>query len=141
VEYARNVLDISDAEHEETSPRGSNLVISKLGYSLVGATQTVKIRTGTLTHEAYGTEEAVEQFRCSYGLNHVYQRQLETGSLKVVGAGPDGEARIVELSGHLFFLATLFLPQLYSSAGMPHPLITSFLKAVAAFEPSPREAE
>ncbi len=68
----------------------------------------------------YNQDSQAEQFRCNYGLNPKYHRQIEAGPLKVAGVGPDGEARIVELSGHFFFLATLFLPQLSSSEGMPH---------------------
>jgi len=134
-------LRVTDVAHEETAPDAAKLVISKLECSLVGSTQTVKIRPGTLTYQAYGTETAAEQFRCNYGLNPKYHRQIEAGPLKVAGVGPDGEARIVELSGHFFFLATLFLPQLSSSQGMPHPLISSYVKAAASFESSHIEAK
>jgi len=41
----------------------------------------------------------------------------------------DGEARIVELADHPFFLATLFVPQVSSSPTQPHPLISAFLRA------------
>ena len=37
----------------------------------------------------------------------------------VSGLGGDGEIRIVELPGHPFFLATLFLPQTGSAPGFP----------------------
>jgi CTP synthase (UTP-ammonia lyase) len=126
------VLQIQDAEHEETAPGSPRLVINKLACSLVGTTQAVIIRPGTLSHEAYGTGQAAEQFRCSYGLNPEYQDLFADGRLEVAGTGPAGEVRIVELSGHVFFLATLFVPQLSSSAEMPHPLISAFLKAVAS---------
>ncbi len=43
-----------------------------------------------------------------------------------------GEVRIVELRDHPFFVATLFLPQVTSSAGEPHPLIAAFLRAAIA---------
>jgi CTP synthase (UTP-ammonia lyase) len=127
------VLGIDDAEHEETAPHASRLVISKLTCSLAGTTQAVKVVPGTLAHQAYGKESAVEQFRCSYGINPEYRDAIEGGALKVAGVGPDEEVRIVELSGHRFFVATLFLPQLSSSAETPHPLIVAYLKAVLSF--------
>jgi CTP synthase (UTP-ammonia lyase) len=123
------VLGIDDAEHEETAPHASRLVISKLACSLASTSQPVRIVPGTFTYQAYGKGETVEQFRCSYGINPEYRDTIESGALKVAGVGSDGEIRVVELSGHRFFIATLFLPQLSSSAGAPHPLIVAYLKA------------
>jgi CTP synthase (UTP-ammonia lyase) len=128
------VLGIRDAEHEETAPRASQLVISKLACSLAGTSQVVKIVPGTLAHQAYGREEVMEQFRCSYGVNPAYRDAIEGGALRVAGIGPDGEIRVVELSDHRFFVATLFLPQLSSSAEMPHPIVIVYLKAALAFK-------
>jgi CTP synthase (UTP-ammonia lyase) len=136
LEYARHVLGIDDAEHEETAPHASQLVISKLACSLVGASQTVRIVPGTLAHQAYGKEDTMEQFRCSYGINPAYRDTIEGGALRVAGIGPDREIRIVELSGHRFFIATLFLPQLSLSVEAPHPLIVAYLKAALAFKTS-----
>jgi CTP synthase (UTP-ammonia lyase) len=56
------------------------------------------------------------------------------GNLRTVGRDSDGNARIVELVSHPFFLATLFLPQLSSEPGNPHPVIVAFLKAAMAFQ-------
>lgn len=41
----------------------------------------------------------------------------------------DGEARILELPGHPFYVATLFVPQMSSSPERPHPLVVAFLQA------------
>lgn len=128
------MLDIRDAEHEETAPEASKLVISKLTCSLVGKTEAVKIMPGTRAHQVYGKEEASEQFRCNYGLNPAYREQIGSEELKVVGVDHDGQARIVELPYHRFFIATLFLPQLSSSPDTPHPLIMAYLKAAIAFQ-------
>jgi CTP synthase (UTP-ammonia lyase) len=40
--------------------------------------------------------------------------------------------RVVELTDHRFFVATLFVPQLSSRPDAPHPLITALLKAARA---------
>ncbi len=45
------------------------------------------------------------------------------------GVGPDGEVRMIELPGHPFFLATLFVPQMTSTTETPHPLIVDFLRS------------
>ena len=109
-------------------------MISKLTCSLVGQAQTIKIVPGTLTHQAYGKEEIVEEFRCNYGLNPEYEDKIGAGGLKVAGVDSDGQVRIVELSDHRFFIATLFLPQLSSSFDMPHRLIVAYLKAAISFQ-------
>jgi CTP synthase (UTP-ammonia lyase) len=128
------VLGIHDAEHAETSPNASNLVINKLSCSLVGQVQTIKIAPDTLTHRVYGKEEIVEEFRCNYGLNPEYRDKIGAGGLKVAGVDSNGEVRIIELSDHRFFMATLFLPQLSSSFDKPHCLIVAYLQAAIAFQ-------
>ena len=124
---------MQDAEHEETAPEASCLVISKLSCSLVGTSQAVTILPGTLAHRAYGIATATEQFACNYGLNPAYREHLSHGELKVVGQDEAGEVRIVELTTHRFFLATLFLPQLSSSPARPHPLIVAYLQTAQHF--------
>jgi CTP synthase (UTP-ammonia lyase) len=126
-------LKIRNAEHEETTPSASNLVISKLSCSLVGQVQTIKIVLGTLAHRAYGKDETVEEFRCNYGLNPKYRVKIGAGGLQVSGVDPNGEVRIIELPDHRFFMATLFLPQLSSSFDTPHCLVVAYLKAAIAF--------
>jgi CTP synthase (UTP-ammonia lyase) len=101
--------------------------------SLVGKTEVIRISPNTIAHRAYGRDEAMERFRCNYGLNQNYLSHFSNGSLKVTGSDRAGGARIVELSGHPFFVATLFLPQLLSHPGEPHPLILAYLAAAIAF--------
>jgi CTP synthase (UTP-ammonia lyase) len=127
------VLAIPDAEHEETAPEAPHLVISKLTCSLVGTSQTITLLPGTLAHQAYRQAAVLEQFACNYGLNPVYHERLRHGELHVVGRDAAGEVRLVELTAHRFFLATLFLPQLSSSAARPHPLIVAYLQAAQTF--------
>jgi CTP synthase (UTP-ammonia lyase) len=134
VEYARNVLGIADAEHEESSPRSPTLVISKLTCSLVGKTQKIAITPDSIAHRAYKGKEVMEQFFCNYGLNPAFRDQINKSKLNVTGVDSEGEARVVELSDHPFSVATLFLPQVASSPGTPHPLIVSYLEAAVGFQ-------
>ncbi len=120
-----------DAEHAETAPGASRLVISKLVCSLAGKQETVNLAPGTLAARIYGTEQACEQFACNYGVNPDYTRKIFQGDLKASGFGPDGEVRILELESRPFYLATLFLPQSSSTPEHPHPLILAYLKAAA----------
>jgi CTP synthase (UTP-ammonia lyase) len=61
--------------------------------------------------------------------------------LKIVGVDDNGHARIVELSTHRFFMATLFLPQSSSRAEKPHPLIVEYLNAAKTFQGIKQEVE
>ena len=128
------MLAIQDAEHEETAPEAPRLVVSQLACSLVGTTQTITILPETLARRAYGQPAVTEQFACNYGLNSAYREHISYGGLKVVGIDAMGEVRLVELAAHRFFIATLFLPQLSSSAARPHPLIVTYLKAAQNFQ-------
>ena len=128
------MLGIKDAEHEESAPGASTLFISKLACSLVGKTQEIEIAPDSIAHRAYGKQEVMEQFFCNYGLNPVFRNEVNKGKLSITGVDPEGEVRIVELSDHPFYVATLFLPQIASKPESPHPLIFAYLKAAAAFQ-------
>jgi CTP synthase (UTP-ammonia lyase) len=130
------VLGIQDAEHEESSPGAPTLLVSKLSSSLVGKTQTIKVLRGSLLHRAYGKEEAAEQFACNYGLNPRFRDKIEKSRLKITGVDRDGEVRAVEVGDHPFYVATLFLPQIFSKPGSPHPLIVAYVSAALAFRTS-----
>jgi CTP synthase (UTP-ammonia lyase) len=127
------VLKLQDADHEETAPHAATLLVNRLVCSLVGQTQTIRFMPGTKVHHAYGTTEASEEFRCNFGLNPAYRAQVLCGPLQCTGVDREGEARVVELTTHPFFVATLFLPQLTSSPATPHPLIVAYLRAAIAF--------
>jgi len=93
----------------------------------------VWLQAGSLTYGIYGAELVEEEFRCSNELNAEFQPLFERSSLRVVGLGERGEARVVELRGARFFIATLYLPQL-EAVDSPHPLIDTYVRAVAASE-------
>lgn len=126
-------MGIRDAAHQETAPDARAPVISLLSCSLVGATERVRIAPGTLVHHAYQAETATEQFRCSYGLNPAFRGRFIHSGVRVAGVDRDGEVRAIELAGHPLYVATLYLPQLTSSPGAPHPLIVAYLKAAVRF--------
>jgi CTP synthase (UTP-ammonia lyase) len=104
--------------------------VTALSCSLVGTAQSVTIRPGTRAAALYGVAESTEDYYCNYGVNPAYRARLEAAGMVVSGLGGEGEIRIVELPGHPFFLATLFLPQTRSTAVRPHPLIAGFAAAV-----------
>jgi len=129
VEYARNVLGAEGAEHAETSPEASDLVVTPLSCSLWGQEHPVSLVPGTRAAGLYGAESAQEDYFCSYGLSAEYRPRMEEAGLRVSGVDEEGEALIVELDGHPFFVATLFCFQTRSQDGAPHPLVAGFAEA------------
>ena len=123
------MLHIADAEHAETSPDAPRLIVSKLVCSLVGSEETVSILPGSIAGRAYGEARAREQFACNFGLNPIYRDQIFQGDFQATGFGPEGEVRLLELAGHPFLVAALFLPQVSSTPQHPHPLILAFIRA------------
>ena len=105
----------SNAEHEETAPDAETPIISKLSCSLNGLTQPISIVENTIGYNAYKKKTASEQFLCNYGVNPKYQDEMIRNPLRVSAVGPDGEVRMIELSGHPFYVATLFVPQMIST--------------------------
>jgi len=129
LEYARNVAGIRDADHAESNPDATAPVIAALSCSLVGKSAPVFLDPTCRTASIYGRWRVVERYHCNYGLNPQFRDAIEHAGLHVVGEDDRGDARVVELTGHPFFIATLFQPQLESAAGAPAPLVRALVDA------------
>lgn len=136
MEYARQVLGITDAQHAEYGDTHAPLVVMPLSCSLVGQTLEVVVQPDSRTGHIYQQRRVREQYHCNFGLNGAYQTLLHEGGLRIVGADTAGEARIVELPASRFFVGTLFLPQHLSTVARPHPLIVAYVAAAAEFRDS-----
>lgn len=131
IEFARNVLNIKDAEHGEYNPYASKLVVNPLSCDLKGELLQIKIiDKHSKTYTIYQTETAIERYYCNFGLNPEYESTINERGFKIVGSDTLNEARILELENHPFFIATLFVPQDISTPETPHKLITAFLQTV-----------
>ncbi len=131
LEYARNVMGIREASHAESDPYASCLFITPLSCSLVGKTMEVKVKPGSKAADIYKSARAIEKYYCNFGLNPAYREQLEDAGLEISGTDQGGEARIMELPRHPFFLGTLFVPQANSTRENPHPIVRGFLRVAA----------
>jgi CTP synthase (UTP-ammonia lyase) len=129
IEYARNVLGVGDAEHGEYDPSRADAFITPLACSLTGRSMNLTFKADSRVSEHYGNSSATEQYYCSFGVNPERVAELKSGPLQVSGSDAEGEVRVIELPDHPFFLGTLFLPQLRSLPGRPHPLISAFVRA------------
>ena len=129
IEYARNVLRLAEADHAESNPTATLPLIAPLACALVAATATIQLQPGSRAREIFGRDEITENYNCRYGVNAGYQAGLEDGLLRISGVDATGAARVVELAGHPFFMATLFQPELSAFENRLHPLILRFVEA------------
>jgi CTP synthase (UTP-ammonia lyase) len=132
IEYARGVLEWTDADHAETSPDASRAVIAPLECALVEATQALRLVPGSRLAKAYSSTQATEAYRCRYGLNPQFQAALVSGPLRAAAHDAAGEVRAVELDGHPFFVATLFQPERAALEGKLPPIAAAFVEACKA---------
>ncbi|MEK1839630.1 MAG: CTP synthase [Pseudomonas sp.] len=131
LEFARNVLGWSDAEHGETSPDATRALLTPLTCSLVEAVDSIHLVEGSLIAKAYENAEIREGYRCRYGVNPEFERELLKQQLHAVGHDSMGDLRAVELKDHPFFVATLFQPERAALKGHLPPLVRALIEACA----------
>jgi CTP synthase (UTP-ammonia lyase) len=126
IEYARNVLGLTEADHQKSNPKAALPLITPLGCGLAGVKARVRFTEGSHLRKAYRAAESMEEYHCSYGLNGRYRRLIESGPMYVSAVDDQQEIRAVELDGHPFFVATLFQPEMATTA---NPLVAAFVAA------------
>lgn len=138
VEFARNVLDIPEANSTEVEPTTKAQVISLLteqkkiqdlgGTMRLGKYPCV-LKPSTKTFFAYKKEKIFERHRHRYELNAEYHNALEEKGLKITGILPERElCEIVENLNHRWMIGVQFHPELISKPTQPHPLFAEFIK-------------
>lgn len=133
LEFARDVLGLSEMKQKNFDPYTPNLFISALSCSLIGETREIALTPNTKVAAIYEVENAIEQYNCNFGLNDSFKSQLIAHGFVVSGTDSREDTRILELPQNHFFIATLFQPQLSSTVDNPHKLILSYLKSAEEF--------
>lgn len=143
VEYARNVLGLTDAHTTEINPETKNPIVAIMdaqkqhiadgnyGGTMRLGTYLEKLTPGTIAHEAYGADEVEERHRHRYEINPAYVKQMEDAGMVFSGKSPDGvlmEVAELPRDVHPFMLGTQAHPELQARPLAPHPLFTAFLK-------------
>jgi CTP synthase (UTP-ammonia lyase) len=139
IECARNVLGIKDADTAENNSGSKNIVIypvacavpdrAKDAPKLSGPIPEIQLRPGSYLQSFYMKDTVVEEFFCNFEVNPDYEWAAMEAGFPVVARGPQGEIRAIESPTHLFYIATLFQPQLSSKPKKPHPLVLAFVQA------------
>lgn len=130
IEYARNVLGFTEADHAESNPTASMPLVAPLVCSLNELTNTFTLAPGSRIAAIYGKSEITEQYGiCNYGMNNDFRSLFEQRGMRITGVDSNGDARIVELEQHPFFIGTLFQPERSAFKHIVHPLIRALLRA------------
>lgn len=145
LEYARNVLGITDASSTEFDPETASPLIATIeeqkayveGAGDLGGTMRLglypaHLAEGSLAASIYGATEVSERHRHRYEVNNDYRAQLEEAGLVISGTSPDSSlVEFVELpvSEHPYYIATQAHPEYRSRPTKPHPLFSGLIKA------------
>jgi CTP synthase len=140
VEFARNVLKLTDANSTEINPNTSSPVIDilpeQIGVTQKGGTMRLgaydcTLQKGTLAAELYKSKSTSERHRHRYELNNWYREKLTNAGLIISGINEKLDlCEIVELPSHPYFIAGQFHPEFKSRPYAPHPLFVGLINAI-----------
>lgn len=137
IEFARNVLGISDADSTELCENTTNPIIDYLPDQYTGINLGGTLRLGaydcllkenTKAFEAYKQTVIKERHRHRYEFNNKYLDRIQNAGMIVSGINPEtGLVEIVELKNHLWFIACQFHPEFSSRPNRAHALFSEFI--------------
>src|SRR5580698_5207628 len=141
VEFARNVLNLSDSNSSEFAPECGNAVVSLMeeqqhvtdmgGTMRLGA-YVCRLSRGSRAAEVYGVPEVRERHRHRYEVSNQYRDTLVEHGMKLSGLSPDNSlVEMVEIPQHPWFIGCQFHPELRSRPTRPHPLFAGLIAAAA----------
>ncbi len=140
IEYAKNVLNIEDANSTEIDPETKNPVISlqrgrnsfeDMGGTLRLGLYDCEIKEGTKAYKAYGKSLIEERHRHRYEFNNEYLDQFENSDMIISGFNTKYNlVEMIELKNHPWFVAVQFHPEFLSRPLRPHPLFRDFIGAI-----------
>ncbi len=139
IEFARNVLKLSNGHSSEFAPDCADPVVSLLdsqreltdlgGTMRLGA-YPCRLQRGSMAAEIYGQAEVSERHRHRYEVSNRYRDRFTENGLRLSGLSPDGSlVEMLELPSHPWFLGCQFHPELQSRPLRPHPLFAGFVAA------------
>ena len=133
LEYARNVLDITDAENTEENPDAASPVVSALSCALIEENGAIHFDENSTLNQIYGMGKIFETYHCSFGVNPDYLESFNDSDMCFCGWDDNQEPRAFELKNHPFFIGTAYQPERSALVNLPHPLISRFVEAVATY--------
>jgi CTP synthase len=143
IEFARNVLGLSDAHSTEMSPKSTYPVIhlqetqkkvtQKGGTMRLGA-YPCEIKKDTLAYKIYKRQLISERHRHRYEFNNEFLTKFQDAGMIASGINPEkGLVEMIELKNHPFFIGVQYHPEYKSTVENPHPLFVNFVDAAKQF--------
>lgn len=142
IEFARNVLGISDAHSTEMDPDAQDPVIDLMeeqkkitakGGTMRLGSYPCELKTGSLAFQIYGEPMIKERHRHRWEFNNKYLSQFEEAGMIASGTNPESNlVEIIELPSHPFFVGVQYHPELKSTVENPQPIFVHFIKAAKA---------
>ncbi len=139
IEYARNVLNLTDANSTEINKNTKHPVINlmedqknvaKKGGTMRLGAWNCKIKKESNVFNSYKNELISERHRHRYEFNNDYLTQMESAGIKATGTNPKtGLVEIMEIPSHPWFVGVQYHPEYKSTVLNPHPLFIGFVKA------------
>jgi len=140
IEYARNILNLDDANSSEFDEESSDPVIDlmpdqhdieNMGGTMRLGLYPCKLKEGTISRKAYSNEVIYERHRHRYEFNNQYRSEMKKNGIIFSGLSPDEKlVEIIEIPDHPWFVGVQFHPEFKSRPNRPHPLFVSFVEAV-----------
>ena len=142
IEFARNVLGLTQANSLEMDPKtpdpvihlmeGQKKVTQKGGTMRLGA-WTCDLKPGTLAHRVYGVAQIAERHRHRFEFNNKYLAAIEAHGMIASGTNIENQlVEVVEVPDHPWFIGVQYHPEYKSTVANPHPLFVAFVQAALA---------
>ena len=140
VEFARNVLNLNDANTTEIDTNCSSPVIDmmeeqkslkNMGGTMRLGSYKCDIKKGSLLEKVYSKKEITERHRHRYEFNNTYKEQFEENGVIFSGTNTKNQLiETIEIPNHPWFIGVQYHPEYKSTVEKPHPLFISFVNAV-----------
>ena len=139
IEYARNVLNMIDANSTEMNSKTKYPVIdimenqhkveNKGGTMRLGS-YNCTLNKNSNSYKAYQNINIQERHRHRYEFNNSYLNDFNNSGMNCVGENPENKLiEIVEIPSHPWFVGVQFHPEYSSTVLKPHPLFSGFIDA------------
>lgn len=143
IEFARNVLGLTDANSTEMNPTTPDNVIDLMeeqkSISNMGGTMRLgafdcRLTPDSTAAKAYGKTDIKERHRHRFEFNNDYRERFEQAGMKCVGENPaTGLVEVVEIPGKRWFVGTQYHPEYSSTVLSPNPIFVDFVKAAIKY--------
>jgi CTP synthase len=144
IEFARDVLGLSEANSTEMNPSTPDNVIdlmeeqksiSNMGGTMRLGAYECQLVPGSKAAAAYNNTNVHERHRHRFEFNNAYRDAFEQAGMRCVGENPSTHlVEVVEIPALRWFIGTQYHPEYSSTVLSPNPIFGSFIRAAIAYK-------